>query len=83
MAESMCPALRQANVAGGGTRNEDLWPNSLKLNILRQQNKVSNPLGDDFDYAEAFKTLDYAGLKKDLTALMTDSQEWWPADFGQ
>lgn len=82
MAESMCPALRHAAVAGGGTRTEDLWPAALKLNILRQQNKVSNPLGDEFNYAEAFKTLDYAALKKDLTDLMTDSQDWWPADFG-
>jgi catalase-peroxidase len=82
MAESKCPAHRRVNVGGGGTRNNDWWPDALKLNILRQHTGVSNPLDKDFDYAEAFKTLDYDGLKKDLTALMTDSQEWWPADFG-
>ncbi|KAF4632158.1 hypothetical protein G7Y89_g5961 [Cudoniella acicularis] len=69
-------------VAGGGTRNRDWWPNELKLNILRQHTPVTNPLNKDFDYAAAFKSLDYDGLKKDLHALMTDSQDWWPADFG-
>jgi catalase-peroxidase len=68
-------------VAGGGTRNNDWWPNRLQLNILRQHQPASSPL-KDFDYAAAFKTLDYAALKKDLQQLMTDSQEWWPADFG-
>lgn len=85
MAETKCPVQErtsQANVAGGGTRNRDWWPDQLKLNILRQHTPVSNPLGKDFDYAEAFKSLDYEGLKNDLHALMTDSQEWWPADFG-
>jgi catalase-peroxidase len=77
-----CPAIRLANVAGGGTRNNDWWPDSLKLGVLRQPNPSNNPLGPDFDYAEAFKSLDYAALKKDLHALMTDSQDWWPADFG-
>ena len=77
-----CPAIRLANVAGGGTRNNDWWPDLLKLNVLRQNNPSSNPLGPDFDYAEAFKSLDYGALKKDLHALMTDSQDWWPADFG-
>jgi len=76
-----CP-IKKVNVGGGGTRNRDWWPNSLKLNILRQHTGVTNPLTEDFDYAAAFKTLDYDGLKKDLTALMTDSQDWWPADFG-
>lgn len=79
MAESKCPV---ANIAGGGTRNRDWWPEQLRLNVLRQQNPSSNPLDKDFDYAEAFKSLDYAALKKDLNDLMTDSQEWWPADFG-
>lgn len=74
-----CPAR---NVAGGGTRNPNWWPDQLRLNILRQHTAVSNPLGDKFDYAAAFKSLDYNALKKDLHALMTDSQEWWPADFG-
>jgi len=68
--------------AGGGTSNRDWWPNQLKLNILRQHSKLSNPLGEKFDYAAAFKSLDLAALKKDLYDLMTDSQEWWPADYG-
>jgi catalase-peroxidase len=76
-----CP-VRRSNIGGGGTRNRDWWPNELKLNILRQHTEVTNPLSKDFDYAAAFKTLDYDALKKDLHALMTDSQEWWPADFG-
>ncbi len=76
-----CP-IRHANVAGGGTRNIDWWPNQLRLNILRQHQAASNPYNKDFDYAAAFKTLDYEALKQDLRAVMTDSQEWWPADFG-
>ena len=76
-----CP-IKEVNTGGGGTRNRDWWPNELKLNILRQQTSVTDPLGKDFDYAAAFKSLDYNALKKDLIALMTDSQEWWPADFG-
>ncbi|KAI0399484.1 bifunctional catalase/peroxidase [Xylaria palmicola] len=79
MAQSECPI--KANVAGGGTKNRDWWPEQLRLNVLRQPNPASNPLDKDFDYAEAFKSLDYHGLKKDLHALMTDSQDWWPADF--
>lgn len=81
---SKCPvtgATSQSS-AGGGTRNRDWWPNQLKLNILRQHSSLSNPMSQDFDYAKAFQNLDYQGLKKDLHALMTDSQEWWPADFG-
>ncbi|CAD6505976.1 BgTH12-06908 [Blumeria graminis f. sp. triticale] len=81
MGDSKCP-YRDANVAGGGTHNKDWWPEALKLDALRQHSAESNPLGKDFDYASAFKTLDYEGLKKDLTELMTDSQNWWPADFG-
>lgn len=80
-----CPAhtdLKKVNVGGGGTRNHDWWPNELKLNILRQHTGVTSPMSKDFDYAAAFKSLDYNALKKDLHALMTDSQEWWPADFG-
>jgi len=76
-----CP-VRHANVAGGGTRNNDWWPNQLRLNILRQHQAASNPLSKGFDYAAAFKTIDYEALKQDLRAVMTDSQEWWPADFG-
>ncbi|HVX27141.1 MAG TPA: catalase/peroxidase HPI [Parafilimonas sp.] len=70
------------NVGGGGTRNRDWWPNQLKLNILRQHSSLSNPMDKDFNYAEAFKSLDLEAVKKDLHALMTDSQDWWPADFG-
>jgi catalase-peroxidase len=62
--------------------NTDWWPNALKLSVLRQHTDATNPQSKDFDYAAAFKTLDYWGLKKDLNALMTDSQEFWPADFG-
>lgn len=69
-------------VAGGGTSNRDWWPNQLNLGILHQHAPASNPLGADFDYAKEFKSLDYAALKNDLTHLMTDSQEWWPADWG-
>jgi len=65
-----------------GRTNRDWWPNQLSLEILQQNGLSSNPLGDDFDYAEAFKSLDYQALKRDLTALMTDSQPWWPADYG-
>ncbi|KFA68501.1 hypothetical protein S40285_05388 [Stachybotrys chlorohalonatus IBT 40285] len=82
MAERKCPANRMANVAGGGTRDTDWWPESLKLNILRQHTAASNPLGPDFNYAEEFKKLDLDAVKKDLNDLMTDSQDWWPADFG-
>jgi catalase-peroxidase len=78
---AQCP-IKKANVGGGGTRSNDWWPEQLTLNILRQHTQVTNPLSEDFDYAEAFKSLDYNGLKKDLHALMTDSQDWWPADFG-
>ncbi len=66
----------------GGTKNRDWWPNQLKLNILRQHSSLSNPMGQEFDYAKEFKSLDYSALKEDLRKLMTDSQDWWPADFG-
>ncbi|KAB5542574.1 catalase-peroxidase [Coniochaeta sp. 2T2.1] len=85
MAEGKCPidhSSLKAPVAGGGTKNRDWWPNQLRLNILRQPNQTSNPLGPDFEYVKAFKELDYFQLKKDIEALMTDSQDWWPADFG-
>lgn len=65
-----------------GRTNRDWWPNQLSLDILHQHNALANPMGADFDYAEAFKSIDYEGLKRDLTALMTDSQPWWPADYG-
>ncbi|KAL4962055.1 catalase/peroxidase [Aspergillus stella-maris] len=79
-----CPVhnRQNANIGGGGQRNTDWWPDDLKLNILRQHTSVSNPYDRDFDYAVAFNSLDYFGLKRDLEALMTDSQDWWPADFG-
>ena len=82
---SKCPvtgATRKHNVGSSGTKNRDWWPNQLKLNILRQHSSLSNPMGEDFNYAEAFRSLDLEALKKDLHKLMTDSQDWWPADFG-
>ena len=82
--ESKCPFLNgsMGQGAGRGTSNRDWWPNQLKLNILRQHSSLSNPLGEDFDYAEAFEKLDLEAVKSDLTKLMTDSQDWWPADYG-
>ncbi len=79
---SKCPFHNQQGAGGGGTRNHDWWPNHLKLNILRQHAPASNPMDRDFNYAEAFKSLDLEALKTDLHSLMTDSQDWWPADFG-
>lgn len=82
---SKCPfhnGTMKHSTGGGGTRNNDWWPNNLKLNILRQNSALSNPMGEDFNYAEAFKSLDLEAVKNDLHALMTDSQDWWPADFG-
>ena len=81
MSDSECP-FHNNNVAGGGVTNRDWWPNQLRLDILHQHSSMSNPMDEDFDYAEAFKSLDLAALKKDLTDLMTDTQDWWPADFG-
>ncbi len=82
--ESKCPFLSGElhQAAGGGTTNRDWWPNMLNLNILRQHSSLSDPMGDDFNYAEEFKSLDLEAVKKDLYALMTDSQDWWPADYG-
>lgn len=82
---SKCPfhnGSMDSGHASRGTSNRDWWPNRLNLNILRQHSSLSNPLGDEFCYADAFKDLDYQALKSDLKELMTDSQEWWPADFG-
>lgn len=73
---------KKVNVAGNGTQNKDWWPNQLKVGILRQHSSLSDPMDKGFNYAEAFKSLDLAALKQDLHALMTDSQDWWPADFG-
>ena len=81
--ESKCPfsgAVKQ--VAGRGTQNADWWPNQLKLNILRQHSSLSNPMGEEFDYAAAFKSLDLAAVKKDIVTALTTSQDWWPADYG-
>jgi len=80
-----CPvtgAMGKHSVGASGTKNRDWWPNQLKLNILRQHSSKSDPMGEGFDYAEEFKSLDYKALKEDLHKLMTDSQDWWPADFG-
>ncbi|MGH9726721.1 MAG: peroxidase family protein, partial [Candidatus Acidiferrales bacterium] len=77
--EAKCP-FHQA--AGSGPSNRDWWPEQLNLNILRLNSHLSDPMDEDFDYAEEFKSLDLAAVKKDLVALMTDSQDWWPADFG-
>ncbi len=70
------------HVAGGGATNQDWWPNQLRVDLLNQHSDKSNPLGEKFNYAEEFKKLDYKALKADLVKLMTDSQDWWPADFG-
>ncbi|MGD8242363.1 MAG: catalase/peroxidase HPI [Desulfobacterales bacterium] len=82
--ESKCPVTGRtfSRIAGGGTTNRDWWPNQLNLKILHQHSNLVNPMGENFNYAEEFKKLDFAALKKDLYALMTDSQEWWPADYG-
>ena len=78
-----CPVMHGAATTGiKGTTNSDWWPNQLNLNILRQHDQKSNPLGDDFDYRDEFLKIDYKALKDDLYALMTDSQSWWPADYG-
>ena len=82
---SKCPvtgAVGKHSAGTGGAKNRDWWPNQLKLNILRQHSVKSNPMGEAFNYAEEFKTLDLKAIKKDLHQLMTDSQDWWPADFG-
>ncbi len=84
MNTSACPFLggKVKQVAGGGTQNRDWWPNSLNLGILRQHSSLANPMDKGFNYAEEFKKLDLKAIKKDLYDLMTDSQEWWPADWG-
>ncbi|MBD3322339.1 MAG: catalase-peroxidase, partial [Chitinivibrionales bacterium] len=82
--ESKCPVTGATGQmpAGRGTSNRDWWPNQLNLSVLHQHTPVSSPMGPDFDYTEEFGKLDFAGLKEDLYSLMTDSREWWPADWG-
>ncbi|MBU2951684.1 catalase/peroxidase HPI [Tamlana agarivorans] len=82
--ESKCPFFggEQKVTAGSGTRNRDWWPNELKLNILRQNTVKSNPMGEDFNYAEAFNSIDFKNLKNEVMELLTHSQDWWPADYG-
>jgi catalase-peroxidase len=82
--ESKCPVTGQSKrpIAGGGTSNRYWWPNQLNLKVLHQHSQLSNPMGEKFKYAEEFKKLNLKAVKKDLYALMTDSQEWWPADYG-
>jgi catalase-peroxidase len=82
--DSKCPVTGRTSksIAGGGTSNRDWWPNQLNLKILHQHSNLSNPMGETFNYAEEFKKLDLKAVKKDLYALMTDSQDWWPADWG-
>ncbi|WP_218509873.1 catalase/peroxidase HPI [Variovorax sp. dw_308] len=77
--EAKCPF---SQAAGGGTTNSDWWPRQLRVDLLHQHSAKSDPMGDGFDYAKEFESLDYAALKKDLADVMTDSQDWWPADFG-
>ncbi len=82
--DGKCPVTAGIDkpTAGSGTSNQHWWPNQLNLKVLHQHSPLSNPMGEAFDYAEEFKKLDLAALKQDLYALMTDSQDWWPADFG-
>ena len=83
--EGKCPVMHgphATHTSVGSTANQHWWPNQLSLKMLNQNSPLIDPMGDDFDYAEEFETLDLAAVKADLTALMTDSQEWWPADYG-
>src|SRR5690606_7371259 len=84
--ESKCPFHQSPNsetaAKGNGTTNKDWWPNQLRVDLLSQHSDKSNPLGESFNYAQEFQKLDYEAVKRDLRALMTDSQDWWPADFG-
>jgi catalase-peroxidase len=84
MSEMKCPVTGHTSksISGGGPSNKDWWPDQLNLKILHQNSSLSNPMGPDFNYAEEFKKLDLEAIKKDLFALMTDSQDWWPADYG-
>ena len=77
--ESKCPFLHSA---GRGLTNRDWWPNQLNLKVLHQRSSLSDPMDEDFDYSKEFQSIDFAALKADIAAVMTDSQDWWPADFG-
>jgi len=81
---SKCPFLGGTlkQTAGGGTTNQDWWPNQLRLNVLRQNSSLTNPMDEDFNYAAEFKSLDLAEVKKDIIEALTTSQDWWPADYG-
>ena len=80
--KSLLTGRAHKHTAGGGTTNRDWWPNQLKLDILHQHSSKSNPMGEGFNYAKEFKSLDLEAVKKDLRELMTKSQDWWPADSG-
>ena len=84
MSDSKCPVMHgsRSHAAGGGTRNRDWWPNRLNIAVLRQHSALANPLGESFDYASAFESLDLDAVKKDIVEVMTTSQDWWPADYG-
>ena len=84
MAESKCPVMGESNThtAVGATANQHWWPNQLNLKILHQNTPQSDPMDEDFDYAEEFKTVDLDALKQDIEDMMTTSQDWWPADYG-
>jgi len=79
-----CPVMHGVRtvMTGGSRSNRDWWPNQLNLSVLHQNSPVADPMGPDFDYAAEFKSLDLAAVRRDLHALMTDSQDWWPADYG-
>ncbi|MCZ6590721.1 MAG: catalase-peroxidase, partial [Alphaproteobacteria bacterium] len=79
---SKCPVMGATHQAVGGTANQHWWPNQLNLGVLRQNHPQADPNGEEFDYAEEFKSLDFEALAKDVDALMTQSQDWWPADYG-
>src|SRR5580658_7163693 len=83
-AAGKCPFIggQLKQVGGGGTKNRDWWPNQLNLGILRLHSSLSDPMGKGFNYAAEFKKLDLAAVKKDIIAVLTTSQDWWPADFG-
>ena len=80
--DATCPVAGVTHKDPQGTSNRDWWPNQLHVSALHQNSRKSDPMGEDFDYAEEFKALDLGAVKKDLVELMTSSQDWWPADYG-